>query len=265
VEWRNRVQGLSSEELARFKASECADLDQYVGAIKKSATELNDKSKALAVARFIKPLFEVMNLCGPIVTELARIDPTFSSLVLGGITCILSLSSKFIEFYGNLVGTLHDMFQNLAILMDHRALYPDHPQVRVAVIDVLGCVLDFCVKASTFIMNNRAQLLTRFKPLLNSFQKEFDDPVKTFFKALKLFERAVNLASDQAFVQERDEQSRFRNQMTGKTENVLTQMSSNTINLSVLAQNQLGVKRLQDAEAHGITSHICMTRLPTNI
>lgn len=99
--WRAEVQKLTQEELRSFlrmSKSDDADLEQYATAIDSIIQEKVKKSKSLKVAKWLEPLFECVNMYAPIITTLSEIGPSPSSLIFGGITCVLSVSTRYVEY-----------------------------------------------------------------------------------------------------------------------------------------------------------------------
>jgi hypothetical protein len=89
------------------------DPEEYVQRLKTTCREQGEKSRAAKVARLIRPLFNTMNMYAPIARTMIQADPTSSALVLGGITCIMSISSRFLDHQEKIVDVLAEMSPKL--------------------------------------------------------------------------------------------------------------------------------------------------------
>lgn len=167
------------------------DFEGYLQALQKAVEKQQESSKAIKVAKWIKPLFQTMNIVAPIATNLSPLDPRFSSLILGAITSILSLSSKFLDSQEKLAKMLADMVEKLNSLIDYESIHPGDSKVHKALIGVYGVVLQFCVEASRLFIDDKGRKRGGGKLFVENswenFEKKFGELRNDFNSRLELF------------------------------------------------------------------------------
>ena len=180
-----------------FLQYKAADLKQYVTAIEKSVQDHGKNSRALKVAHLLKPLFETMNMYAPIAQTMVQADPTSSALILGGITCIMSISRRFEDYQEKMARMLSEMLGKLDILLKYgENIYKNNTEVQKALMEVYGDVLDFCIQASRLFLDDkgkeRSSFTTFVASLGKSFESKFSDVRYKFDIHLKAFEDITN-------------------------------------------------------------------------
>src|SRR5580700_9316923 len=106
--WRAQIARASKAERDMFLQHRAADLGKYTAAIEKTVLDHGKDSWSLKVARLLNPLFQTMNMYAPIAQTMIQADPTSSSLILGGITCIMAISSRFLDYQEKMAKMLSD-------------------------------------------------------------------------------------------------------------------------------------------------------------
>ncbi len=120
-------------------------------------------------------------------------DPTSSALILGGITCIMSISKRFEDYQEKMARMLSEMLGKLDILLKYgENIYKDNILGQKALMEVYGDILDFCVQASRLFLDDRGKERSSFKTfatsLGKSFESKFSDVRYKFDIHLKAFE-----------------------------------------------------------------------------
>jgi hypothetical protein len=169
-----------------------ASLTEYVNGLERICQEQGEKSRAVKVAKLINPLFETMNMYAPIAHTMIQADPTSSALVLGGITCIMSISSRFLGYQEKIVNMLSEMGTKLEVLLRYGSdIYPDNDEVQRALMEVFGDVLQFCSKAWNLFRHENGEPRNSIKAFLTSlgksFEMKFGDIISKFDKDLEAF------------------------------------------------------------------------------
>lgn len=156
--------------------------------------EQQEDSVAGKIAGWIEPLFKTLNIIAPIATNLSPLDPRFSSLILGGITSVLSLSSKYLDFQEKLANMLSEMIEKLNVLIEYESNYPKDSRVGKALVGVYGVILEFCVKGSKLFVDDKGKKKlggrVAVKSSWSSFEGEFGKLKTQFQTRLEVFQMA---------------------------------------------------------------------------
>ena len=191
--WKAHLNKLSKAEREMFLEHRAGDLSQYVSDVKQICRQQGQQSRAVKVARLMKPLFETTNMYAPIAQTMVQADPTSSALILGGITCVMSVSARFLDYQEKIVRMLSEMGEKLEILFEYGSdIYQNNVQVQGALMEVFGDVLQFCSEAwSMFRHKNgepRSSVKTFITSLAKPFEAAFGDIIYKFNKDLRAFE-----------------------------------------------------------------------------
>jgi hypothetical protein len=200
---------------------QAADLEKYTAAIEKTVLDRGKDSRALRVARLLKPLFQTMNMYAPIAQTMIQTDPTSSSLILGGITCIMEISSRFLGYQEKTAKMLSEMLIKLDILIKYgENIYENNAQMQKAIMEVFGDVLDFCIQASKLFLDDEGKPKSSITPFITSLGKpfeskfsdvlsKFDMDIKAFGEAAVYVDRERQVADRKRLVTDRVEMSQF--------------------------------------------------------
>jgi hypothetical protein len=126
-------------------------------------------------------------------------DPSPSAFVLGGITCILSIPSRFLEYQVRIVEMLSKMGDGMALLSRYeKEIYESDAQVQKSLIDLYGDVLDFCREASKLLYEEngkpRSTLKTFVTSLWQPYQSKLGAIAQRFENNLGIFESYAKFA-----------------------------------------------------------------------
>ncbi len=139
-----------------------------------------------------------MNMYAPIAQTMIQADPSPSALVLGGITCIMSISSRFVDYQEKVAKTLSEMLEKLEILLQYGAsVYRNNAPVQTALVEVYGDILQFCIEASRFFLDDKGNPRSSLRALVSSlwqpFESKFSDILYKFDRHLNAFEERARL------------------------------------------------------------------------
>ena len=200
--WQRHLQKLTPEERQLFETHFKGlkeDTSKYVSELHTASVAQASASRAILISNRLQPLFQTFNLYAPIANTIAQGDPSPSSFILGGITCLLSIPGRFLEFQSKITETFADMAKELKILPFYdRKIYTDDPIVLEALIAVHIDVLEFCREASKFVYKD-GRLRSSLKIFGTSLTKSYNDKlggiVLRFYKDLEHFEKTATSAS----------------------------------------------------------------------
>jgi hypothetical protein len=155
----------------------------------------------------VKPLSDVLNYYAPIGQTVGQLAPTPApaSLVLGGVTCIMSISSRFLDFQEKIAETLTEMGDKLEILQQYEkyvyhtdeqiqsaptdihgqvqsALTGIYGQVQSALIDIYGDILDFCTQSARLLVDDKGLPKSTSRTFRKSLRKSFKDELGSIVK-----------------------------------------------------------------------------------
>src|SRR5204862_6176802 len=113
----------------------------------------------------------------PITSDpfLSQLDPTHSSLVLGGVAFILSFSGKVPEYHEKVVECLSTMLEKLRIMERFETLYLTHESVQKAAVQVCEDLLEFCVEGSELFLDKKDHLRSSLKLFVPSIMSPFEE------------------------------------------------------------------------------------------
>jgi hypothetical protein len=165
-----------------------------------SRTSLGDK---IAIVRIALPLWELSKVLAPIASDpwLSQLDPSHSSLILGGLSYLLSFSGRLLDYYDRVLDCLVSMLERLQVVEKFEALYGkrEGDDLRSAAVSICADVLQFCVEASKLFVDDLGKARGSTRLLLasiwSSFEAKFGQLSKDFEKHVKFFETYAQLAS----------------------------------------------------------------------
>jgi hypothetical protein len=244
-----------------FLKHSAGDLTEYVKGLERICKEQGQKSRAAKVARLIKPLFETMNMYAPIARTMVQADPTSSALILGGITCIMSISSRFLDYQEKIVDVLSEMGEELEVLLEYGSnIYPDDDRVQSSLMVVFGDVLQFCSEVWNIFRDKNGEPRSSVKTFLTSLGKSFE---MKFGEILSKFDKDLQVFNERALLCDRREKKAFQHLQLQFMERQFVETRENfsgmfsmgqrmiaTANQGWLEENQTRMqRRIEDAQA----------------
>lgn len=204
VVWRSKVRGLTASQRREFLAHKHDDLASYVSEFEDIARR-QDRRLAHRIASLIKPLWDLSKVLAPIASDpwLSQLDPSHSSLILGGVSYLLSFSGRFLDYYDRILDCLASMLERLPVVEKFEALHANRQEddLRNAAVSICADVLQFCIEASNLFVDEHGKIRGSARLLLasmwSSFEAKFGKLSKDFERNVKLFETYAQLASAQ--------------------------------------------------------------------
>jgi hypothetical protein len=190
--WKGQIDQLSKPERETFLEYGAGDVAERVKRFEQICREQVHQSRAAKIARLMKPLFDTMNMYAPIAQTMIQADPTSSALVLGSITCIMSISSRFLDHQDKIVSVLAKMGEKLEILHRYGSdIYTNNNEVQNSLMVVFGDILQFCREAWKMFRDENGKPKSSINflttSLVKSFEMKFGDILSKFDKDLEAF------------------------------------------------------------------------------
>ena len=175
--WQTQLQKLTEEQLSLFQ--ETSKQDSQGGYEKELHNAIKgrvDNSKTAAVSAKIKPFFDFVNMIAPITSTASHFSPAPFSVVLGGITCILSMTARLDDYQDKLLDMLSALATELAVIYKYKSegLFNDDPNVQASQIDVITDVLNFCTEAAKLFYDSKGKERSMLGLALKAQWKDFD-------------------------------------------------------------------------------------------
>lgn len=200
--WISEAGKLEPERRALFlRVSNATSYEGFVTDLAKTIKDTSNLSKVSRLSRKMKPIYQLSNSIAPIVTSASQFTPMPASLVLGGITCILSLSTRVDDFQSKLLETLEWMADEVDLINDyrHERIFDGDVAVEACEINLAADILKFCIEVTKLFYDDsgrqKSSLVFALKGLCKDFEVRFGD-IKTDFKLhLTSLEKRRNLVN----------------------------------------------------------------------
>ncbi|KAF4857247.1 Ankyrin-1 [Colletotrichum siamense] len=186
--WLCQAKKLGPKQHKIFLSAENSkDYDNYVSELKTSIHRGARDSKLSQLSRKIKPIYQLASSIAPILNSASQINPMPASLVLGGITCILSLTTRLDDFQTRVLETLDWMSDEVELVNQYSSetIFEGDPSVKACEINVAADILTFCIEVAEFFYDEsgagKSSMMLALKGLCKDFDARFGD-VKTNFK-----------------------------------------------------------------------------------
>ena len=222
VVWRRKVEGLTQEQRREFLAHKHNDLASYVSEFEDIARK-QGRQRAHRIATLIKPLWNLSKVLAPVAADpwLSQLDPSHSSMILGGLSYLLSFSGKFLDYYDRVLDCLVSMLEKLQVVEKFEAVYDkqEEDDLRDAAVSICTDVLQFCVEASKLFVDDHGKVRRSARLLLasiwSSFEAKFGHLNQDFEKHVRLFETYAQLASarrQEKFIRNREKRDKLEDE-----------------------------------------------------
>lgn len=199
--WRQHIDRLDPTERDTFQKYSHADLDSYLKDIQNACHNQRKTSRLFRIAEWFEPLFTALSMYMPAIATASQAYPNPSSLVLGGVTCILQMSTGFLHYQERMVQVLSKMGRKAHILSQYdQLIYRKDLDVQMALINVYSNVLAFCSKALKLLVNSKGELRGGLKIFNLSLWRPFNSQ---FGHIVGEFEHSLEDVGDKALLCDR--------------------------------------------------------------
>ncbi|KAK7999276.1 hypothetical protein PG990_011876 [Apiospora arundinis] len=198
--WRGEIESLSTEQRQLFlREVSGADLQKYVDSVGDLISDKVQKSQTLRLGRWIAPLVQLVDMSRPFADALNSIYPP-AGMILGGVSYVLSMSKRFVDYQEAVLAFLVKACKNLSIINRYKEEFQTE-EMQLALIDVYGDIMQFCARASKPFFDSKGKSRTTavsfFKSQIKSYETEFGDLEKNLSTHLEVFDRTAILVLGQ--------------------------------------------------------------------
>ncbi|KAK7983177.1 hypothetical protein PG989_010579 [Apiospora arundinis] len=198
--WRGEIESLSTEQRQLFlREVSGADLQKYVDSVGDLISDKVQKSQTLRLGRWIAPLVQLVDMSRPFADALNSIYPP-AGMILGGVSYVLSMSKRFVDYQEAVLAFLVKACKNLSIINRYKEEFQTE-EMQLALIDVYGDIMQFCARASKPFFDSKGKSRTTavsfFKAQIKSYEAEFGDLEKNLSTHLEVFDRTAILVLGQ--------------------------------------------------------------------
>lgn len=175
------------------------NFEAYIQQLKDAIQETVWSSKAFKISKKMKPIYQLASSVAPIVNSASQVSPMPASLVLGGITSILSMSTRIDDFQTRLIDMLEWMGDEVDLINKYREdkILDDDSAVTECEINLAADILRFCIETAKLFYDDHAKskngakfaLRTQFK----DFEARFGDATNDFKLHLSALEKRRTL------------------------------------------------------------------------
>ncbi|TEA19397.1 Vegetative incompatibility protein HET-E-1 [Colletotrichum sidae] len=210
--WVSEVGKLSPEHRAHFlRCAPRGTYEEYVTMLTQSVGDTVNASKVAKLSRKMKPVFQLSNLIAPILSSATQANPMPASIILGGITCILSLTTRLDDFQTKVIETLESMCDQIQLVNDRQPESPTDNDAHVLAcgVEVATDVFNFCTKVAKLFYDENGKEKSSFVLVLRTFGKDFDarfgDVKSSFQRHMNMWEKRRWLANQRVMESMNDE------------------------------------------------------------
>lgn len=162
-----------------LRGAESADpgtYDEYVATLSSALKRTIDTSRVSRLTKKMKPIYLLVKSIHPLMSSASQINPMPASLILGGITCVVSFANRVEEYQSKLVDLLEWMGDEIDLINDYRKenLFDDDHHVRACEINIAADILQLCVKAAKTFYNDQGKERNGIVIALKAQIKDFD-------------------------------------------------------------------------------------------
>ncbi|KAF4916165.1 Ankyrin-1 [Colletotrichum fructicola] len=186
--WLSEEQAISPGHRELFlRRGNAANYEDYVTGLKLAIKQTVDSSRVARLSRKIKPIFILAHSIAPITTSASQLSPMPGSLILGGITCILSFATRVDDYQSRLVEMLEWMGDEIDLINQYRqdSLFDDNFEMEASENRIAADILKFCSRVAKMFYDadgkEKNGIIFALKAQCKDFDTKFGD-LKTHFK-----------------------------------------------------------------------------------
>lgn len=153
--WQQYVRNLTAVEEALFLKNDIQDLPKYLEKLETGSREQSGKVSA-RIAKKLKPFVDTVNMYLPVAETMVQANPMPAALVLGGVTCLLSVPARFVDYQDRLIDALAEMGSYFEILTRYeQEIFKFDIYEQEYLVRCVGHVLRFWQEASKLIYDDK--------------------------------------------------------------------------------------------------------------
>jgi hypothetical protein len=135
----------------------------------------------------------------PVAQTMASANPMPAAFVLGGISCLLSVPSRFLDFQEKIADMLWEMGESFSLLTEYGDLYQSDANLQQLLIELFGDIFDFCREASKLLYDkdglHRDTSKMIFKSLWQDYEMALGSIAKRFHRHFDMFQKRATLVN----------------------------------------------------------------------
>ncbi|TDZ35099.1 Ankyrin-3 [Colletotrichum spinosum] len=187
--WASEARKLPEDQRAFFfDGHQAGSYSDYVEVLKDAVQQKADRSLVMRFSKKMLPVYHLANSIAPIASSASQLNPMPASLVLGGVTCILSISVSFDQYQSKIIETLEymvDAVDNVNLYRDKK-MFDSDAGVKTCETRLATDILEFCVTVANMFYNKQGKsknsIRTALKMQGNPFEADLSQ-IKTKFEA----------------------------------------------------------------------------------
>ncbi|TEA12151.1 putative ankyrin repeat protein [Colletotrichum sidae] len=187
--WVSEARKLPEDQRAFFfDGNQAGSYSDYVEVLKDAVQQKADRSLVMRFSKKMLPVYHLANSIAPIASSASQLNPMPASLVLGGVTCILSISVSFDQYQSKIIETLEymvDAVDNVNLYRDKK-MFDSDAGVKTCETRLATDILEFCVTVANMFYNKQGKsknsIRTALKMQGNPFEADLSQ-IKTKFEA----------------------------------------------------------------------------------
>ena len=209
------IDDLEDFEVERFKALSSVGPEDILLLARKFDADQAKASRFRRCAQRILPFLKVVTQCSGMVGSLIQYAPAPTSLVWGGIMCVVQLITQFSAYFDKIIELFEELGSVLRPLSEYaEVIYKDNATVQDTLAALYGDLLSFCRVASAVFLNKdgkpRSGLDSFVSQVWRPFESQFDDVRGQFRKHLQAVELETTVADRRLIHQEAGLQAAYR-------------------------------------------------------
>lgn len=200
--WISAAEELDPERRAAFlQSGDSFSFEDYASSLTKAVANTSNVSKVSRLSKRMKPIYQLSYSIAPILSTASQASPVPAVLVLGGITCVLSLTIRVEDFETKVIETLEWMCDEMDLMKEYKhggRLHAD-PAVKAYEVKLATDILRFCVRVDKLYYRGggktRGSIRFVFKTIYKSFEDRFGDVKTDFRRHLSALEKRRELVN----------------------------------------------------------------------
>ncbi|KAK1493618.1 hypothetical protein CCUS01_02919 [Colletotrichum cuscutae] len=180
--WLSEAGKLQPEQRLLFqRGAEADSYEDYVSDLTRAVQNTTNSSKVSRLSRKMKPVYALVKSVAPLVASADQASPFPPSLVIGGITCILSASNRVDDYQSKLIEKMEGMVDEIDSINQYRrqGIFQDDPGIK-------ACELNLATDISILPM----------KMQFKDFDTKFGDIMAHFKQHLRTLENRRGLINN---------------------------------------------------------------------
>lgn len=200
--WLSAAEELDPGRRSAFlEGADISSFEDYALNLTRAVENTSNVSKVSRLSQRMKPIYQLSNSIAPILSSASQASPMPAALVLGGITCVLSLTVRLEDFETKVIETLEWMCDEMDLLKEykHGSRLDDDPAVKAYEVKLATDILRFCVGVDKLYYRGgrktRGSIRFMFKTIYKNFEDRFGDVKNDFQRHRSALEKRRELVN----------------------------------------------------------------------